>query len=117
MNKKDLLRWSLVTFDDRLETYQSWKDSFEVLTQELNSNPREELNLLGPDSRKHAVSIRTANLNNPYKALKKLWSRLDDRYGGPVLLESSKKSRLSEFPKLTGKDSKKLFELADLIIK
>lgn len=119
MNKKDLLRWSLVTFDDRPETYQSWKDSFEVLTQELNANPREELNLLihylGPDSRKHAVSIRTANLNNPQKALEKLWSRLDDRYGSPVLLESSIKSRLSEFPKLTGKDSKKLFELADLL--
>lgn len=84
----------------------------------MNANPREELNLLihylGPDSRKHAVSIRTANLNDPQKALEKLWRRLDDQYGSPVLLESSIKSRLSEFPKLTGKDSKKIFELADL---
>ena len=41
-----MLRWSVVNFDDRPETYQSWKDGFGVLTKELSANPREELNLL-----------------------------------------------------------------------
>jgi hypothetical protein len=40
---------------------------------------------------------------------------LDDWYGSPVLLEASIKSRLEDFPRLTGKDNKKLFDLVDLL--
>ncbi|XP_056000356.1 uncharacterized protein LOC130048119 [Ostrea edulis] len=79
----------------------------------------EELDLLmkwlGPTSSKYAASIRSSSVSNPAEALRRIWERLNQRYGSPELLESVLMSRLSSFPKLTNKDNVKLYDLLDLL--
>jgi hypothetical protein len=43
-----------------------------------------------------------------------LWERLDQRYGSPERINSILKDELAKFPKISFKDSLKLYELADL---
>ena len=69
---------------------------------------------LGHESSNYAISIRASNIINPSKGLTKLWSRLDGRCGSPEKTESSLKTRVSSFPKLSTKANVKLYELADL---
>jgi hypothetical protein len=40
---------------------------------------------LGTESSLHAVSIRSSNAGNPKRGLQRLWERLDERYGSPVV--------------------------------
>ncbi|XP_062581855.1 uncharacterized protein LOC134243624 [Saccostrea cucullata] len=93
--------------------------SFTHIAQDLGVNPREELDLLlkwlGPESSKHAHSIRIAYASDPAKAVQKVWERLDDRYGGPELIECALKQKLTNFPKVTNKDTDKLYALSDLL--
>ena len=70
---------------------------------------------LGPESKKFAMSMRTANPKNPKNALKLIWQRLQDRYGSPELVEAALKSKLDKFPFVSLCDGKKLYELADLL--
>lgn len=70
---------------------------------------------LGPDSTKHAHSIRIANASNHAEALRKVWERLDERYGSPELIESALKQKLMNFPRLTNKDTEKLYTLSNLL--
>ena len=79
----------------------------------------EELDLLvkwlGPESSKHARSLRAANAQEPTRGLERVWQRLDERYGRPEMVEPALKNKLSDFPKLTNKDNNKLYELSDLM--
>ena len=117
--KKDLLLSRLTAFSDRPEVYAVWKNSFRGIMLELNCSPTEELDLLvkwlGTESKKYASSIRASNANQPARGLKRLWERLDERYGCPEMIEDALKSKLASFPKLTVKDCKKLYELADIL--
>ncbi|MES9882784.1 MAG: hypothetical protein ABW185_18100 [Sedimenticola sp.] len=117
--KKELVFSRLTRYNDRPETYAVWKSSFLSVTTELNVSPTEELDLLvkwlGPESGKHATSIRASNVNDPSRGLQRLWDRLDDRYGCAEMVEASLKSKLARFPKLTSKDSEKLYELSDIL--
>ncbi|XP_050419539.1 uncharacterized protein LOC126832715 [Patella vulgata] len=117
--RKDLLFSRLSNFNDRPETYIAWKSSFLNIMDELQVTDSEQVDLLvkwlGSESSKHAVSIRTASANNPAKCLQRIWQRLEDRYGAPEMIEESLKNKLSSFPKLTNKDTKKLYELSDLV--
>lgn len=117
--KKNLLLSRFSNYDDKPESYACWKSSFKAITRELAVSPFEEIDLLikwlGPQSAKFALSIRVANANDPKKGLEKIWERLEDRYGCPELVETALKSKLQNFPKLTLKDSKKLFELSDVL--
>lgn len=74
----------------------------------------EELDLmvkwLGPESTRHANSIRASNIHDPTKGLQRLWERLDERYGSPESVEASLIAKLNNFPKLTQKDNKELYE-------
>lgn len=70
---------------------------------------------LGTESSKHAVSIRASNADNPTRGLQRLWQRLDERYGCPEMIEASLKTKLTDFPKLTNKDNKRLYELSDIL--
>lgn len=117
--KKDLLLSRFTVFNDQPESFPVWKSSFVNISRDLGVNPREELDLLlkwlGPDSNKHAQSRRIANASDPAEALRKVWERLDERYGSPELIESALKRKLMNFPKLTNKDTEKLYTLSDLL--
>jgi hypothetical protein len=106
-------------FNDQPECFPVWKASFLNISQDLGVNSREELDLLvkwlGPDSTKQAQSIRIANAGDPTEALRKVWERLDERFESPELIETALKQKLENFPKLSTKDSRKLYELSDLL--
>ncbi|XP_069122241.1 uncharacterized protein [Argopecten irradians] len=117
--KKDLLLHRLSSFNDKAETYLTWKASFKNITEDMNLSADEEIDLLvkylGADSRRHAESLRIANATNPNLALTKIWSRLEQRYGAPELVELSLRQKLVAMPKIASNDSKRLYELADLL--
>jgi len=117
--KKDLLLSSLVTFNDKPESYPSWKTSFKGVIRELCLAPVEEIDLLvkwlGPESSKQVASIKIASASCPSEGLRKAWERLDERYGSPEMIEAAVKAKLANFPKLTNKDCKKLYELYDIL--
>ena len=117
--KKDLLLSRLSSFNDKPDSYMVWKASFKDVISELKVSAFEEFDLLikwlGPESKKHAVNIRAANLDNPKQGLVRIWERLDDRYGSPEMLENTLKRKIKDFPSLTNKDSKKLFDLSDIV--
>ncbi|XP_013396919.2 uncharacterized protein LOC106163784 [Lingula anatina] len=117
--KKELLLTRLTKFQETPETYASWKESFVSMKKDLALSASEEVDLLirwlGPTSRKHAISIKTANPSQPQKAVKEIWERLEERYGSPELIESVLRKKIDMFPKLTSKDTLKLYELLDLL--
>ncbi len=117
--KKELVLSRLTKFDDRPESYAIWKASFQTIVKELELSPNEELDLLvkylGIESSRHAHSLRAANVHDPFKGLNRTWERLDERYGCPEMVEASLKNKLSSFPKLTNRDSKRLYDLSDIL--
>lgn len=117
--KKDLLLSRLTPFNDRPETYAVWKASFQSIMQELQVSYVEELDLLvkwlGPESAKHALSIRSSNAGNPERGCFRIWERMDERYGSPEMVESALQDKLTNFPRLGNKDNKRLYELADIL--
>lgn len=115
--KKDLLMSRLSNFNDRAEQYPTWKTSFRSVMDDLGVGPQEEIDLLvkwtGPESQRHVLSIKSANAKNPSKGLRRIWDRLNERYGAPEMINASLRQRLDSFPKI--KDNKKLYELSDLV--
>ena len=84
----------------------------------LSATAIEELDLLskwlGPQSLKYALSIRSANTQDPIRALERIWERFDVRYGSPELIQSVLKAKLLNFPRITNKDNVRLYELLDI---
>ncbi|XP_062592960.1 uncharacterized protein LOC134254474 [Saccostrea cucullata] len=117
--KKELLMSRLKNYNDKPESFAAWKATFQSVMRELDVSTEEEVDLLikylGPESSKHANSIKTANFSNPAKGLSRIWERLNDRYGSPEMVEFALKQKLANVPKLTNKDNKKLFELSDFL--
>lgn len=50
---------------------------------------------LGPESSKHANSIKISNVNNPTRGLQRVLERLDEGYGSPEMVEFALKQKLS----------------------
>lgn len=75
--KKDLISSRFSTYDDNPTHYSSWKATFQNIVTEVQASPLEHLDLLvrwlGPDSTKQVQSIRSANVQDPEKALKLAW--------------------------------------------
>ena len=119
--KKELLLNRISNFNDSPETYISWKESFSRTIRQLALTPAEEVDLLikhlGSESKKQAVSIKSANPRSSENALRRIWERLDNRYGTPEMVEAAMKKKLSAFPKLSAnpRDNAKLYELGDLL--
>ena len=135
--KKDLLLSRLSYFKDKPEMYAilkvskgakirnqhnqvpHLKASSRNIMRELAITPFKEMDLLlkwlGPDFSTHALSIRASNAENPTRGLQRIWDRMEERYGCPEMVESALKTKLAQFPKLTNKDSKKLYDLSDIL--
>ncbi|XP_057685988.1 uncharacterized protein LOC130912137 [Corythoichthys intestinalis] len=118
--RRDLLTSGFKVFDNRPESYLSWKSMFCNATEGLNLKPSEELDLLtkwlGGESLQHAQRIRAVHVSNPQAGLQRLWQRLDKTYGSPEVIESSLFQRLQTFPRISNKDTHLLQELADLLL-
>jgi hypothetical protein len=119
MYRKDFLLSRFVNFDDKPESYESWRASFQSVTRELGVTPFEEMDLLvkwlGPESCKFVKSIRAANAHDPPRGLQRIYDRLQERYGRPEMVESAMKRKLNLFPTLTNKDNVKLYDLLDIL--
>lgn len=117
--KKDLLFASLTPFNDLPESYQAWKQSFKIKMAELSVTPLEEMDLLikwtGPASKEQVINMRSAFYNDPVRGIDEIWQRLDERFGSPESIENALKKKLHKFPKLSNTDSKKLYELSDIL--
>ena len=55
------------------------------------------------------------NVSNPARELLKIWERLDERYGVPELVKHAIVSKLKHFSVINSKESKKLYELVDIL--
>jgi len=117
--RKDLALSRLSQYNDKAETYQAWKASFTDVVREMGVSPAEEIDLLikwlGPDSKRHAVTLRSAYNTDYVSGLKKIWERLDDRYGSVESVHQSVMSKLERFPKISARETAKLYVLADLL--
>ena len=119
MYRKNFLLSRFVNFDDKPESYESWRASLQSVTMELGVTPFEEIDLLvkwlGPESSKSAKSIRAATAHDPPRGLQRIYDRLQERYGRPEMVESAMKRKLNSFPTLTNKDNVKLYDLLDIL--
>ncbi|KAK3108867.1 hypothetical protein FSP39_017555 [Pinctada imbricata] len=118
--KKDLVPQRMSKFDDDPSSYMVWKGTFRNVVAEVGANSFEQLDLLlrwlGPQSARQATSIRRANPNDANIALRKIWERLDERYGAPELIDATLRERLQNFPRITlPKDKQRLYELVDIL--
>ena len=117
--RKELFLSRLSKFDDTAENYAIWREGFVETVQELGISHKEEMDLLirhlGTESRKWALTIRSSNANNPSMACSRIWERLNDRFAAPEIVEASVKKKLDNFPRLSNKDTAKLFDLCDIL--
>lgn len=102
--RRELLTSSLTIFDDRPESYWSWKSSFLNCTKGTDLTCSEELDLLikwlGPQSSAHVKRIRAVHVNDSARGLIMAWSRLQDCYGSPEMIEKALFDRVEQFPKI-----------------
>lgn len=117
--KKDILLSRLTIFNEQPESYQSWKTTFKSVCEEIAANSLEEIDLLikwlGKDTKKQATSLKTAYVANPIEGLQQIWSRLDERYGSPESVFHATVKKLENFPKITVRESTKLYDLSDIL--
>lgn len=117
--KKELLMSRFTKFQDDPIVYTVWKNTFKNITQELCVTHLEEIDLLlkwlGPESARQALSLRTANSHDQAGGLNKIWDRLDERYGAPELIENILRKKVANFPRITVKEPKKLYDLSDVM--
>ncbi|CAC5415381.1 unnamed protein product [Mytilus coruscus] len=118
MVKKDLITSRLISFNNQLSHYSSWKLSFQHIMTELDTNTLEQLDLLikylGPSSKQQAQKLDVLMPIIRPLQIGLIWERLDARFGSPEMIESSLRSRIVNFPKLSNDNRKELYELADL---
>lgn len=81
------------SFNNKPDSYQTWKASFTSIVKESNISAFEEMDLLikwlGSESKRFASSIRGSNINDPVKELHRIWERLEDRKCRPEMIESA----------------------------
>ncbi|XP_060571867.1 uncharacterized protein LOC132730038 [Ruditapes philippinarum] len=117
--KKDLLISRMTVFNEKPETYQSWKQTFKSVMKEIDANPSEETDLLikwlGSSSKSQATSLKAAFIYNPTEGLRKIWERLDERFGTPENVYHATMTKLSSFPKISARTSSQLYDLSDIL--
>ncbi|XP_077354332.1 uncharacterized protein LOC144002733 [Festucalex cinctus] len=117
--KIQLMTGALSKFDDKPESYPSWKVAFRSIITDVGLTLNEELNLLikwlGPESSQHATRVKAVHISCPSVALEIIWTRLDEVYGSPEAIENSLFSKIDKFPKVSRKDPRRLQELSDII--
>jgi hypothetical protein len=67
------------------------------------------------ESREKAKSVRAATTGNPSQGCEILWTRIEERYGSPELVEAALKTKLIKFQRLSANEYKQLYELSDIL--
>ncbi|XP_062585397.1 uncharacterized protein LOC134247072 [Saccostrea cucullata] len=121
MMRKQLVPERLSTFDDKAESYNSWKCSFLNIMSEIKVSKHEELDLLinrlSGKSKEVASSIRNANPGEVNRAVKLIWERLDEMFGRPEMIESSLRLQLENFRQIAPSENSRLYDLLNILIK
>lgn len=116
-----MVRAGVMQFDDKAENYWSWKASFLSATRDLNLSAREELQLLtrwlGAESSEQAKRICAVKVLNPDAGACMVGQHLEECYGRPEVTEGALFKKIEQFPKLSKKDTVKLRELRDILLK
>ena len=115
LNRLNLYAMSRLSyFDDKPETFPAWKGSFSAVCTEMGVSPSEECDLLvkwlGPESRRYAISIRSAFASTPTTALDRIWERLEDIYGTVENIHQSILQKINKFPRINNKENIKLYD-------
>ena len=117
--RKDILSSRLSMFNDRPECYLSWKSTFKKVCREIVISSDEEIDLLikwlGPVSKGQVLSLKAAFSHDLNEGLRRIWDRLDERYGTAEGVYNATVRKLESFPKLQPKDSMKLYDLVDIL--
>ncbi|XP_073772958.1 uncharacterized protein [Danio rerio] len=86
----------------------------------LDLTASEEMDLLvkwlGKESAEHAKRMRSVHINQPLKGLDMIWTRLEECYGAPEVIERALFRRIESFPRISSRDYSKLHELSDLLM-
>ncbi len=82
----------------------------------LNLTASEEMDLLGKESAEHAKRMRSVHINQPSKGLDRIWTRLEECYGAPEVIERALFRCVESFPRISSRDYSKLHELSDLLM-
>lgn len=118
--RRELVNTGLTKFDDCPESFRAWESSFFNATRGLDLTDSEELDLLikwlGKESSDHVKRIRAAYVSDPRAALSMSWTRLQECYATPEVIENALFKRLDGFPRLNSKENVKLRELSDLLL-
>lgn len=108
----------LSKFDDDPIIYVSWKKGFINIMEELGATETERLELLcekvGPESSRKARTIRACNADSPGIAIKKVWERLERRFGAAEQIENYILKKIKEFTEISSDHFHLLYDLADL---
>ena len=118
LSRKDVLKDRLYVFGGKYEHYLAWKNTFKCVMLEVAANQAEELDLLlrwAGSASKQISSIKSANFGNPAIALSRAWERLDSQFGSPERIELALRTKLNDVPKITFKDTMKMYELSDIL--
>ncbi|XP_075924090.1 uncharacterized protein LOC142925100 [Petromyzon marinus] len=117
---RELINTGLVKFDDHSENYRAWRSTFRNAIRNADICASKELDLLvkwlGNESTEYAKRIRAANIDDPASSLHAVWERLEECYGSPETIEKALFKKLQNFPKISGRDNKRLRELGDLLM-
>ncbi len=118
--RRELVNTGLVQFNDQPESFRAWQRSFQNAVSGLNLTASEEMDLLvkwlGKESAEHAKRMRSVHINQPSKGLNMIWTRLEECYGAPEVIERALFRRVESFPRISSRDYSKLHELSDLLM-
>lgn len=120
LTRRELVNTGLVQFNDKPESFRAWQRSFQNAVKGLNLTASEKMDLLvkwlGKESPEDAKRMRSVHINQPLKGLDMIWTRLEECYGAPEVIERALFRRVENFPRIASRDYSKLHELSDLLM-
>ncbi|KAK3703199.1 hypothetical protein QZH41_004966 [Actinostola sp. cb2023] len=120
MARREVISNKVEKFDDQPENFRTWKATFKSMIRDINITASEELSLLAEyttrESKKLVQRLRNAYIENPDEGVKETWRKLCERFGSDAVITNVHLNKLNVFPKIGGKDNKKLQELGDLLL-
>ena len=118
--RRDLVTTSLMRFDDVPENFRPWKSSFRSVVDQVNLNPKEELDLLvkwcGNKSSELIKKIRAVHIERPDLGLVAAWARLTEDFGRPEVIAISLINKVKNHKKIHNADHKMLRDFGDALL-
>ena len=120
MARREIIANKVEKFNDCPENFRTWKASFQNMIKDINITASEELSLIVEyttgQSKKLIQRLRNAYIESPDEGVKESWKKLCERFGSDAVITKVHLSKLNAFPKIAGKDNKRLQEFGDLML-